>query len=139
MRSGLRHPRALAPKRRYTSGLPEATAYADFLVDLLSTETAARRERYLRTRTRLALLPVQRPLDQFDFRFSADVDQPLSDGLLAFGFIRVKGLAFYSDLREQMKDPRFAARRFSVVGGIPRTAGVVGHSVQLRGGTGRTC
>ncbi len=38
--------------------------YADFLADLLSTETAARRERYLRTRTRLAHLPFQRTLDR---------------------------------------------------------------------------
>jgi DNA replication protein DnaC len=49
--------------------------YADFLADLLSTETAARRERYLRTRTRLAHLPFQRTLDQFDFRFQPSIDK----------------------------------------------------------------
>jgi DNA replication protein DnaC len=49
--------------------------YADFLADLLSTEMAARRERYLRTRTRLAHLPFQRTLDQFDFRFQPSIDK----------------------------------------------------------------
>lgn len=34
--------------------------YADFLADLLDAEVAARRERYLRTRTRLAHLPFRR-------------------------------------------------------------------------------
>lgn len=50
-------------------------AYADFLADLLGVETAARRERYLRTRTRLAHLPFQRTLDQFDFRFQPSIDE----------------------------------------------------------------
>jgi DNA replication protein DnaC len=42
--------------------------YADFLADLLSTETGTRRERHLRTQTRLAHLPFHRTLEQFDFR-----------------------------------------------------------------------
>ena len=49
--------------------------YADFLADLLGTETAARRERYLRARTRLAHLPFQRTLEQFDFRFQPSIDK----------------------------------------------------------------
>jgi len=48
--------------------------YADFLVDLLGIEVAARRERYLRTRTRLAHLPFHRTLEQFDFSFQPSID-----------------------------------------------------------------
>jgi DNA replication protein DnaC len=49
--------------------------YAEFLADLLSSETSVRRERYLRTRTRLAHLPFQRTLEQFDFRFQPSIDK----------------------------------------------------------------
>ena len=49
--------------------------YADFLADLLASETSVRRERYLRARTRLAHLPFQRTLDQFDFRFQPSIDK----------------------------------------------------------------
>lgn len=49
--------------------------YAEFLADLLSRETSVRRERYLRTRTRLAHLPFQRTLEQFDFRFQPSIDK----------------------------------------------------------------
>jgi len=47
--------------------------YADFLADLLGSEPTARRERYLRAR--LALLPFQRTLDQFDFRCQPSIDK----------------------------------------------------------------
>ena len=46
-----------------------------FLADLLKVETTARRERYLRTRMRLAHLPFQRTLDAFDFRFQPSIDE----------------------------------------------------------------
>jgi DNA replication protein DnaC len=61
--------------------------YADFLADLLSTETAARRERYLCTRTRLAHLPFQRTLDQFDFRFQPSIDKRQVRDLATLTFI----------------------------------------------------
>ena len=61
--------------------------YADFLADLLSTEMAARRERYLRTRTRLAHLPFQRTLDQFDFRFQPSIDKRQVRDLATLTFI----------------------------------------------------
>ena len=61
--------------------------YADFLADLLSTETAVRRERYLRTRTRLAHLPFQRTLDQFDFRFQPSIDKRQVRDLATLTFI----------------------------------------------------
>ena len=43
--------------------------YPDMLADLLGIEVAARRERYLTTRTRMAHLPFRRTLEQFDFAF----------------------------------------------------------------------
>ena len=50
-------------------------AYADFLADLLGIEAAARRERYLVARTRLAHLPFQRTLEQFEFGFQPSIDE----------------------------------------------------------------
>ena len=47
--------------------------YPEMLAELLGAEVAARRERYLTTRTRLAHLPFQRTLEQFDFGFHVDV------------------------------------------------------------------
>ena len=50
-------------------------AYADFLADLLAGEVEARRERYLRTRMRLAHLPYHKTLQQFDFDFQPSIDR----------------------------------------------------------------
>jgi DNA replication protein DnaC len=50
-------------------------SYPEMLVDLLGVEAAARRERYLRTRTRLAHLPYHRTLDEFDFKFQPSIDE----------------------------------------------------------------
>lgn len=61
--------------------------YADFLADLLGAETAARRERYLRTRTRLAHLPFQRTLEQFDFRFQPSIDERQVRELATLAFV----------------------------------------------------
>jgi DNA replication protein DnaC len=61
--------------------------YADFLADLLASETTVRRERYLRARTRLAHLPFQRTLDQFDFRFQPSIDQRQVKELATLTFV----------------------------------------------------
>ncbi len=61
--------------------------YAEFLADLLGAEAAARRERYLRTRTRLAHLPFQRTLDQFDFRFQPSIDERQVRELATLAFV----------------------------------------------------
>ena len=61
--------------------------YAEFLADLLGCETAVRRERYLRTRTRLAHLPFHRTLDDFDFRFQPSIDQRQVRELATLTFI----------------------------------------------------
>lgn len=62
-------------------------AYAEFLADLLGAEAAARRERYLRTRTRLAHLPFRRTLGQFDFGFQPSVDERQVRDLAALAFV----------------------------------------------------
>jgi DNA replication protein DnaC len=49
-------------------------AYGEFLAELLECEVAARRERYLRTRMRLAHLPAVKTLAQFDFGFQPSID-----------------------------------------------------------------
>ncbi|MDP2856463.1 MAG: IS21-like element helper ATPase IstB [Bacillota bacterium] len=49
--------------------------YPEFLWDLVEAETAARRERYLKARTRLAHLPFYKTLDQFDFSFQPSIDE----------------------------------------------------------------
>ena len=61
--------------------------YADFLADLLRFEVAARRERYLRTRTRLAHLPFQRTREQFDFRFQPSIDERQIKDLMTLAFV----------------------------------------------------
>jgi DNA replication protein DnaC len=61
--------------------------YADFLADLLASETSVRRERYLRARTRLAHLPFQRTLDQCDFRFQPSIDKRQVKELATLTFV----------------------------------------------------
>ena len=48
--------------------------YPEMLADLLGAEVTARMERYLTTRTRMAHLPFQRTLEQFDFSFQPSID-----------------------------------------------------------------
>jgi DNA replication protein DnaC len=62
-------------------------AHVDFLLDLLSVEVAARRERYLKTRTRLAHFPFQRTLEQFDFSFQPSIDERLIRELATLSFV----------------------------------------------------
>jgi DNA replication protein DnaC len=61
--------------------------YADFLADLLGVEARARRERYLQTRTRLAHLPFQRTLEQFDFGFQPSIDKRQVKELATLAFV----------------------------------------------------
>lgn len=66
---------ALVLESRLEAAAQKQLPYAEFLADLLQAEAAARRERYLRTRTRLAHLPFYRTLEQFDFAFQPSIDQ----------------------------------------------------------------
>ena len=61
--------------------------YPDMLAQLLGVEVAARRERYLTTRTKLAHLPFQRTLEQFDFAFQPSIDERLVKELANLAFV----------------------------------------------------
>ena len=61
--------------------------HPDMLAELLEAEVAARRERYLTTRTRLAHLPFQRTLEQFDFAFQPSIDERLVKELANLAFV----------------------------------------------------
>ena len=61
--------------------------YPDMLADLLGIEVAARRERYLTTRTRMAHLPFRRTLDQFDFSFQPSIDERQVKELATLAFV----------------------------------------------------
>jgi DNA replication protein DnaC len=50
-------------------------AYADFLLEVVSAEADARRQRYLKTRLQLAHLPYVKTFDQFDFAFQPSIDE----------------------------------------------------------------
>ncbi len=61
--------------------------YADVLAQLLGAEVAARKERYLTNKTRMAHLPFQRTLEQFDFGFQSSIDQRLVKELANLAFV----------------------------------------------------
>ena len=72
---------------RLENAAQKQVPYAEFLADLLARETTVRRARYLRTRTRLAHLPFQRTLEEFDFRFQLSIDQRQVRELATLTFI----------------------------------------------------
>ena len=61
--------------------------YPEMLAELLGVEVAARRERYLTTRTKLARLPFQRTLEQFDFGFQPSIDERQVKELANLAFV----------------------------------------------------
>ena len=61
--------------------------YPEMLADLLGVEVSARRERYLTTRTRMAKLPFQRTLEQFDFAFQPSIDERQVKELASLAFV----------------------------------------------------
>src|SRR5215470_8841689 len=50
-------------------------SYADFLLEVVTAEADARRQRYLKTRLQLAHLPYVKTFDQFDFAFQPSIDE----------------------------------------------------------------
>ena len=50
-------------------------SYGDFLLEVLTTEADARRQRYMKTRLQLAHLPYIKTFDQFDFSFQPSIDE----------------------------------------------------------------
>jgi DNA replication protein DnaC len=83
---GLAQAAAVLDSRLEAASKREAP-YAELLADLLGAEAAARRARYLTTRTRLAHLPFQRTLAQFDFAFQPSVDQRQVRELATMAFV----------------------------------------------------
>ncbi|TCP55502.1 DNA replication protein DnaC [Tumebacillus sp. BK434] len=61
--------------------------YLEFLDKLLQEELAAKHERYLKTRTRLAKLPYHKTLDQFDFEFQPSIDERRIRDLATLRFV----------------------------------------------------
>jgi len=61
--------------------------YAEVLAEVLGVEVAARRERYLRTRTNLAHFPFARTVEQFDFAFQPALDERYVRELAALAFV----------------------------------------------------
>jgi DNA replication protein DnaC len=57
------------------AAVPAAPTYADFLLRLLEAESEARSVRSLQTRLRLAGLPYNKTLSQFDFSFQPTLDE----------------------------------------------------------------
>lgn len=62
--------------------------YVEFLVDLLDEEIAQRRTRNIQTKMRMAHLPYQKTLTEFDFAFQPCVDKKLIDELKTMNFVR---------------------------------------------------
>ncbi len=61
--------------------------YPEMLADLLEVEVSARRERYLVTKTKMAHLPFQRTLEQFDFGFQPSIDERMVKDLASLAFV----------------------------------------------------
>jgi DNA replication protein DnaC len=61
--------------------------YVDFLDDLLGAELEVRRERYMIARTRLAHLPFQKTLAEFDFSFQPSIDERQIKELATLAFV----------------------------------------------------
>lgn len=62
--------------------------YVSFLVDLLGEELAQRLRRTIQTKMRMARLPYQKTLAEFDFTFQPSVDQKLIAELATMNFVR---------------------------------------------------
>ena len=61
--------------------------YPEMLEQLLGVEVSARKERYLATKTKMAHLPFQRTLDQFDFAFQPSIDERQIKELAGLAFV----------------------------------------------------
>jgi len=62
-------------------------SYLEFLDKLLQEELAAKQDRFIRMRTRLARLPFHKTLDQFDFAFQPSIDERRIRDLATLRFI----------------------------------------------------
>jgi DNA replication protein DnaC len=78
---------AMVLDSRLEAAAQKELPYVEFLADLLEIEATARRERYLRTRMRLAHLPFRRTLEEFDFSFQPSIDERQVRELATLTFI----------------------------------------------------
>src|ERR1700757_524051 len=62
-------------------------SYGDFLLEVMSAEADARKQRYLKTRLQLAHLPFLKNFDQFDFGFQPSIDERQIQELRSLRFI----------------------------------------------------
>src|ERR1700679_703261 len=62
-------------------------SYADFLLEVMSAEADARKQRYLKTRLQLAHLPYLKTFDQFDFAFQPSIDEKQIRELRSLRFV----------------------------------------------------
>ena len=62
-------------------------SYLEFLDKLLQEELLAKRERFIRMRTRMAHLPYHKTLDQYDFSFQPSIDERRIRDLATLRFI----------------------------------------------------
>ncbi len=83
---GLARAAAVLESRLETAAARGMT-YAGFLADLVEEGLAARRERCLKARIRLAYLPFHKTLDQFDFGLQPSVDEQQIRELATVAFV----------------------------------------------------
>ena len=69
----------------------EQPAYADFLLEVLTTEKEFRTTRVMQTRIRMANLPYAKTLAQFDFSFQPSIDERQVKELQTLRFIAESG------------------------------------------------
>ena len=62
--------------------------YVAFLADLLGEEVAQRHKRNIQTKIRMARLPYQKTLAEFDFSFQPSIDKKAIDELATLNFVR---------------------------------------------------
>jgi len=78
---------AQALPNRLDAASKKDLSYSDFLVDILGIEAAARKERFLQTRTRLAHFPFIRTLEDFDFSFQPSLQERQVRELASLSFV----------------------------------------------------
>lgn len=66
-------------------------SYAEFLLELLESEVAVRRDRFLTYRMKLAHLPYHKTLEQFDFAFQPSIDERVVRELRTLRFMHEAG------------------------------------------------
>ena len=72
---------------RVQDAVRQELTYGAFLLDLLEAERAARYERYLKTRMKVANFPFHKTLDDFDFPFQPTIDERQIRELAGLAFL----------------------------------------------------